>query len=122
MVLQPYLVEVDAVVRVLDAGVGQMLVAIAQVEGALRSETIAHPDVVAELEQRAHALVPDGGMGLQVPADAKLRVESLEIVTLQAQHRGQADLRDLVVVPGEAVVLPVAQPEVPVAPDVPVRT
>src|ERR1043165_2841364 len=74
VVLQTDLMEIDTRVRVLDAGVREVLNAIAQIVVLLRTKTIPEPYMVAELEIRTHVLVADGRLGKQMETDSKFRI------------------------------------------------
>jgi hypothetical protein len=50
MALQANLVEIDPVIGRLDIGVGEMLIAVAQVEGPPRAEAVAYPQMTSELK------------------------------------------------------------------------
>src|SRR5690606_36048816 len=75
VILQADLVEFDALVGLLEAGVRQVLVAIADVVGVPRAEAQAEPDVIAELELGAEApLRAHRGVREQMQADSCLEI------------------------------------------------
>src|SRR6188474_3087245 len=106
MVLHANLVEVDAVVGSLDARVGQVLVAIREIERPFRAEAIADSQVIAELEAGAEALVTQGSYRQEVGADSQLSVQTREVVPVHAEYGSQPDLGNAVVLPRQDVVAP----------------
>src|SRR5262249_8947243 len=116
MILKPHLVEVDPAVGLLDAAVGEVLVAIRQIERALCAEAVADAQMITELEAGAEPLVAQGGLREEVRSDCEFAVEPLQVVLLEAEYRRQPHLDDIVVLPGpDVVVVPVAQSEIPIA-------
>ena len=53
MVLQTHLVEIDALIRLLDAGIGQMLIAIAKIVLTLVTKAHTYANMITKLEAAA---------------------------------------------------------------------
>src|SRR6185436_5229923 len=123
MVLQAHFVVIDALVRALDAGIGEMLVAIAELILAFIAEAHAGADVIAELESGAElALLIERSRGQQMHAHAELQVrrDGRTGRLLKPQHRREADVEDAAMRLCDAVVVPIAEIRLPVAAEMPV--
>ena len=78
--------------------VREMLEAVAEVERAFRAEAVADAQVVAELERGAEALVAERGLATAGAPRSRLSTyRPAQVVLLQAEHRRQPDLGDVVV-------------------------
>jgi hypothetical protein len=64
MILEAQQMKIDSLVRLLDTGVGQVLIPIAQVKRAARSESQSRAEMTAELKAGSKsALGAHGGLG-----------------------------------------------------------
>src|SRR5258707_14342102 len=96
MILQAQFVVIDALVRPLDAGIGKMLVAIAEVILAFFAETHAGADVVAELEAATElALRIERGRRQEMQADRgfDIRCDGRTRGLLDPEDRRKADIQ-----------------------------
>src|SRR4051812_19882381 len=115
VVLEAYLGEVDAGIRLADAAVRKVLQAQAKVVVTLVAEAVAGADVVAELEVRAHLLGCRDVLARKVmEPDRAFDVGPIAGLALEAERRGQADVGDV------ACAVPPSQLHVPVGAEVPV--
>ena len=92
-VQQPQLVKIDPVVGIFDIGVGQMLIAVAQVVSTADAEAAAKAEMFSKLECTAEAFIPELGRRKPVRANAALKVRPAEAVGLEPEHRCQSDFR-----------------------------
>src|SRR3989338_3776507 len=118
MVSKTDLVEVDALVRFLDAAIGKVLEAIAQVKLAAIAETCANTDMIAELKgaSKIPVCVYESGR-YQMKADGSLRVgrKFARVFLLQTEYRRNARIGNGLVVAGRATSAPAAQRGFPVS-------
>src|SRR3989338_6897264 len=116
MVGKTDLVEVDALIRLLDAAIGKMLEAIAQVKLAAIAETCANTDMIAELEGASKIPVCiNEGRGDQVKADGSLRVgrKPARVFLLQSKYRRNTHIGNSLFITGRAMPAPTGQGHFP---------